>query len=413
VIPVRPARSKRTRGAAKVAAVIGIVVVVGVVLALALPRLLARAGTAGPAGRPKGAVAVVTSTARRGDLKIYFSAPGTVVAFNTVTVRSRVDGELMSVLFDEGDIVEEGKLLAEIDSRPFEVQKQQAAAQKARDEAECGNAENQLKNFKNARDEKTGELAISQQQIDTMEATVRQLSATIQSDQAAIDAADLQILYCKIRAPISGRLGLRLVDKGNFVRAGDPSSSGLVVITQLQPIAVFFSLPQDDLAPIQSRSEAQKRAAAHGKKEPPLGVEVFDRELRRRLAAGELLTFDNQIDPATGTIRMKAVSANEHYELFPNEFVNARLLVETRKDQVLVPTAAVQRSAKSTFVYVVKPDETAITKGLDGSETVVIEGVDKLQDGAKVTLSEGAKPEKDAKPEKGAKPEKPEKRSKS
>jgi multidrug efflux system membrane fusion protein len=379
-----------------------LLVLLSVIAALAVggyflvPRLLAKPAAQG--GRAKAPIAVVTSAARKGALDVYLSAPGTVVAFNTVLVRSRVDGELMDVKFKEGDIVEAGTEIALIDARPFEVQKKQAEAQKARDVAERENDQKNLDRFLQAKDEKTGELAISQQQIDTMQATVNQLSATIQADEAQVAAAQLQIDYCTIRAPLTGRLGIRLVDKGNFVRAGDPTTSGLVYITQLKPIAVYFSLPQDNLAQIQSVTRALEEAK---KPKKPFPVDVYDRELKQKLAHGELLTWDNQIDQATGTIRMKAVFKNEKDELFPNEFVNARLLLEVRPNRVLVATSAVQRSSTKTYVYVVKgdtvairyvvpgdseADETEIRAGLEAGEVVVIEGVDKLQDGAKVLV---------------------------
>ncbi len=346
------------------------------------------------AGKGGGrAVAVGAATARKGDLDIYLSAPGSVVAFNTVIVRSRVDGEIVNVAFTEGQLVKEGDLLFEIDPRPYQVQLEQALGQLEKDKANLKNAQVNLDRFKEAKD------AISEQQIDTMAATVTTFEGAIKSDDAAVDAAKLQLVYCKITSPISGRIGLRFVDKGNMIRSSEATS--LAVITQLQPIAAVFSLPQDDLAQIATRVDA------HAK----LAVEVHDREVRNKLATGELLTFDNQVDPATGTIRMKAVFKNEDQRLFPNQFVNARLLVDTLKNVVLVPSAAVQRSPKTTFVYIAKVDEkgdgtvelrevttgasegdeTVIEKGVAAGEVVVTEGVDKLQSGSKVSVPDRAK----------------------
>lgn len=342
-------------------------------------------GTGKGAGR---AVAVGAATARRGDLNVYLSAPGSVVAFNTVTVRSRVDGEIVNVAFTEGQLVKEGDLLFEIDPRPYQVQLEQALGQLEKDKANLKNAQVNLDRFKEAKD------AISEQQIDTMAATVTTFEGTLKSDEAAVDAAKLQLVYSKITAPTTGRIGLRLVDRGNVIRASE--STALAVITQIQPIAAFFSLPQDDIAQIATRVDS------HAK----LVVEVHDRELRTKLATGELLTFDNQVDPATGTIRMKAVFKNEERRLFPNQFVNARLLVDTLAGVVLVPSASVQRSPRSTFVYIAKVDEkgdgtvelrevttgpsegdeTVIEKGVAPGELVITEGVDKLQSGSKVSV---------------------------
>ncbi|MEZ0230648.1 MAG: MdtA/MuxA family multidrug efflux RND transporter periplasmic adaptor subunit [Planctomycetota bacterium] len=332
------------------------------------------------------ATPVSVATAKKGDLRVYFSAPGTVAAFNTVTVRSRVDGELVGIHFVEGQIVKETDLLFEIDPRPFKVQLANAEGQLARDQALVKNASLQLERFKEAKD------AISQQQIDTMTATVNQLEGTLKSDEAAVEAAKLQLVYSRISAPITGRIGLRGADKGNMIRSNANDLAALAVITQIRPIAVFFSLPQDDLAAIATRVEAGAK----------LPVEAHDRDLRRKLATGELLTYDNQIDVTTGTVRFKAVFKNDDGKLFPNQFVNVRLLVDTKKNAVLVPTAAVQRSPRSTFVYVVKTDETvelrditiggaeadetAVEKGLAEGEVVVTEGIDKIQNGAKVSV---------------------------
>jgi multidrug efflux system membrane fusion protein len=336
------------------------------------------------ASRP---VPVSGVAAKTGDLGVYITGLGTVTAVNTVTVRSRVDGQLIRVHFREGQIVKEGDLLAEIDPRPFQVQLMQAEGQKAKDMALLANARVDLARYETL----VKEDSISRQQLDTQAATVRQLEASVLSDQGQIESAKLNLVYSRITAPASGQVGLRLVDQGNIVHAADPN--GLVVITQLQPITVLFTIPADRLPQVLQQMRGSEKK---------LAVEAYDREMKTRLSTGSVLAVDNQIDPATGTVKIKAIFDNETNALYPNQFVNARLLVDTLKGTTIVPAAALQRSPQSTFLYVVKPDSTvdirpvdvaltegdeaAIRKGVSAGEVVVVEGVDKLQPGTKVAV---------------------------
>ncbi|HZT32548.1 MAG TPA: MdtA/MuxA family multidrug efflux RND transporter periplasmic adaptor subunit [Bryobacteraceae bacterium] len=335
---------------------------------------------------PRPGIPVAAVQARLGDFNRYLSALGTVTPFNTVTVKSRVDGQIISVAFREGQIVHQGDLLLQIDPRPFQVQLEQAQGQLARDRANLTNAKITLARDKTLLAEKV----IAAQDYDNQAAVVGQYEGTLVADQAAIDNAKLQLTYSRITAPITGRIGLRLVDPGNIVHATD--TQGLAVITQLRPIAVLFNIPEDDLP----RVRQDVRSGA------PLLVEAFDRTLKTKLATGTLLTYDNQIDPATGTVRLKASFPNDDYSLFPNQFVNVRMLVDTERNAILIPTAAVQRSALGTFVYVVKPDDTAevrkveigategeltaVKSGVQAGERLVVEGADRLAQGSKVRV---------------------------
>jgi membrane fusion protein, multidrug efflux system len=348
----------------------------------------ARADASGKGRNPADrAVPVLVATARTGDVGVYLTGLGTVVPLATVTVRSRVDGQLVRVAFQEGQTVKEGDLVAVIDPRPFEVQLEQAQGQMAKDQATLQNAKVDQARYEVL----VQQDSIPKQQLDTQVALVKQLEATVVSDQAAIDSARLNLTYSRITAPVSGRVGLRLVDPGNIIHATDPS--GLLVITQLQPITVIFTIPGDRLPQVMA-----PLSAGH-----TLTVEAYDRDLKKKLATGALLAVDNQIDPTTGTVRLKAKFANADDSLFPNQFVNARILVDTLKHTMIVPAAAVQRSPQSTFVYVVGADEkvamreinvlhtegddAAVSGKIAAGDSVVVDGVDKLQPGSKVSAT--------------------------
>ncbi|HVO33243.1 MAG TPA: MdtA/MuxA family multidrug efflux RND transporter periplasmic adaptor subunit [Elusimicrobiota bacterium] len=346
------------------------------------------------AGKNRGALAVpvAATPARLGDMPVYLDGLGTVTAYYSVTVRSRVDGQLMSVPVREGQYVHAGDLLAEIDPRPFQAALDQAQGQLAKDQSNLQNARVDLERYKNL----IAQQAIPQQQLDTQVATVGQLQGTVQSDQAAVEAAKLNLTYAHITSPISGRVGLRLVDPGNMIHATD--ANGLLVIAQLQPITVIFTLPEDAIPRVMQKWRAG----------PNLPVDAYNRDKTQKLASGRLLTVDNQIDPNTGTLKLKAVFENEENTLFPNQFVNARLLLETEHNQTIVPSVAVQRGSQGTFVYVVSSSNTAvmrpvtlgpiegndasITGGLQAGDNVVTDGADKIQPGSPVTIPKADEP---------------------
>jgi membrane fusion protein, multidrug efflux system len=358
-------------------------------------------------GRGSQPIAVSVAAAKNGNLPVYFTGIGTVEAYYTVTVHTRVDGQIMTVYFKEGQFVEKGEPLVEIDSRPYQVQLEQAQGQLIKDNAALKDAAVNL-------DRDTSLFAsgiIPKQQLDTQNATVLQGKGAVEADQAAIDNAKLQLVYCHITAPISGRIGLRLVDPGNIVHAAD--ANGLIVITQLQPIAVIFTLPQVQL------TEVYRELRAHDR----LPVDAYDPDDTSKITSGFLETIDNQIDTTTGTYKLKAVFNNQDHALFPNQFVNIHLLVTTKRNLTILPAAAVQRGPQGSYVYVVKGNtaniravkpgitegnEIAIDGGVQPGEEVVTDGLDKLTDGSTVRVVgpagkaagalSGAKPASSGKP---------------
>jgi multidrug efflux system membrane fusion protein len=364
-----------------------IVMVGGGILALSGPWRSTAGAQGGVPAPPR--VPVVSAAARTHDIGVYLNGLGAVTPLNTVTVKSRVDGELIAVRFQEGQIVSRGELLAEIDPRPFEAQLTQFEGQLERDQALLDNARLDLTRFQ----ELVKTDAVPRQQLDTQVSLVHQLEGTVKNDQGQIDATKVQLVYCRITSPIAGRVGLRLVDPGNIVHATD--TGGLVIITQLQPITVIFTIPEDSIPTVLEQLRQGVR----------LPVEAYDREYRRKLADGALLTIDNQVDPTTGTVRLKAQFPNTDNRLFPSQFVNARLLIETRRGTTVVPTAAIQQSPRGSFVYVLRPDRTvgvrpvtvgvtdgddvSIERGLAVGEQVVVEGAERLRDGAAIALRTG------------------------
>jgi len=360
----------------------------------------------GGAGGANQVVPVVVATAQKGDLPVYFNGLGTVTAFNTVTVRSRVDGQIVKINFTEGQFVHEGDALVEIDPRPYQVLLEQAEGQLAKDQAQRKDAEVNFERFKLLYQEGV----IPKQQLDTQGAQVGEFDGAIKSDQGTIDSAKLQVTYSHITAPISGRVGLRLVDVGNIVHASD--TNGLLVITQLQPISVIFSLPQDQLPQVMTKLHAGGQ----------LPVDAYDRDDTAKITTGKLATIDNQIDVTTGTYKLKSIFNNEDNALFPNQFVNVHLLVDVKKNVVIVPAAAIQRGPQGTYVYVVSNGNTVgirvvtiaqttgnnigLSAGLQEGEVVVIDGQDKLQDNSRVATSTSPTGSNAAAPAPGAPPAK-------
>ncbi len=388
----RPGEARRSRSAAGRWVWLALLVALSAAVYYYWPQISkALQGTQSPTpatGKGKkgagGTVPVVAARARRGSIGVYYSGLGAVTPIYTVTVKSRVDGELMRVNFKEGQLVKKGDLLVEIDPRPYQVQLDQAEGQLVHDQALLKNARVDQDRYRVLLDQQ----AIPQQQFVTQEALVTQYEGTLKTDQAAIDSAKLNLTYSHITSPIDGRIGLRLVDPGNIVHAND--TNGLLVITQLDPISVIFTIAEDQLPPVQEKMHAGAK----------LQVEAWDREATTRLGQGTLETIDNQIDPTTGTLRLRAIFENKAGKLFPSQFVNARLLVEQKSGVILAPNAAIQRNTQSTYVWLVKPDQTVtvrkitvgvtegdqteITSGVEAGDVLVMVGVDRLQEGSKV-----------------------------
>lgn len=335
-------------------------------------------------------VSVVAATARSGNIAVYVDGLGTVVPVSTVTINSRVDGQLMQVLYTEGQLVHQDDLLVQIDPRPFQVQLTQFEGALIRDQALLDNSRIDLERYRVL----VARNAVPEQLYTTQKALVQQNEGNVKTDQGQIDSAKLNITYCRITAPITGRLGLRLVDSGNLVSA---NVTALAVITQVSPITVIFTIGEDQLRAVRQKIQAGAR----------LEVDAYDRAQQTLLAKGSLETIDNQIDPTTGTIRLRAIFSNSSGVLFPNQFVNARLLQEERRNVTLVPNAAIQRNSSTTFVWLVQKNQTVsrqqvqvgavgaeeseIKSGLSPNDIVVTDGVDRLRDGARVNAQIGGK----------------------
>jgi len=350
------------------------------------PQAANTSAAGGASGRNFGAVPVVAVQATKGDIGVYFTGLGAVTPVYTVTIQSQIAGYLMQVLYKEGQIVQKGDPLVEIDPRPYQVMMENAQAGLLRDQANLDNAQVDLKRYQTL----VPLRAVPEQQLATQTALVKSTEGIVKTDQAQIDTAKLDLVYCHITAPITGRVGLRLVDPGNYVTPTD--ATGLVVITQIEPISVIFPLPEDQLPVVMERERAGAR----------LQVEAYDRANTKKMATGWLDTVDNQIDPTTGTVKLRANFDNRDGALFPNQFVNAKLLVQEKRGVTLIPTAAVQRNSQRTYVFLVKPDSTAtiqtitigtsegdeseVTSGLKPGDEVVMTGVDRLQEGTKVRL---------------------------
>jgi multidrug efflux system membrane fusion protein len=350
-------------------------------------------GKGGPGGGrfggfdPNRIQPVIAVPAKIADINVVQTALGTVAALRVATVKARVDGLLQEVLFREGQIVKAGEVLALIDPEPLKVALSQVEGQLARDQAQLNNARLDLERYRVL----LAQDSVAKQQLDQQEALVRQFEGTVKIDQAQVDNAKLNLGYTRVTAPIPGRLGLRQVDSGNIVRSSD--TNGLVVITQVDPITVIFTIPQDNLQRVLKQLKAGEK----------LGVEAWDREQKNKLAVGFLISVDNQIDTATGTIKLKAQFPNLEGLLFPNQFVNVRMVVDTRKGVTVIPLAAIQRGAQGTLVYVVKEDKTTTTRpvkmgpvendnvviesGIAPGEMVVTDGIDRLREGAKVEVT--------------------------
>lgn len=362
-----------------------IVIVIGAYIYHQRKEALASKASAAPAIR---AVPIQSATAHTGDIGVFINALGTVTPVYTVTVTSRVQGEITNVYYREGQIVHKGDPLLDIDPRPYQAALAQTEGQLAHDQAVLNKDKIDMDRYQLAFNRN----AIAKQLLDDQQQTVLQDEGTVKNDQGSLDNAKVNLVYCHIKSPIDGRVGLRLVDPGNIVQAN--STTALVVVTQLQPITVIFSVAEDYLPQIQKELRAGHR----------LDVMAFDRDQQTKIASGSLLTLDNIIDTTTGTVKLKAIFPNGDAALFPNQFVNARLTVTTLHNATLIPTAAIQRNAQGAFVYVVNSDQTASIKtitagaadndftsvqGIKAGDVVAVNGFDKLQDGSKVAVRKG------------------------
>jgi multidrug efflux system membrane fusion protein len=338
------------------------------------------------AGRNAAPMSIVPETVSKGDIGINLNALGTVTSLATVTIKTQISGYLLKIDFKEGDDVKKGDLLAEIDPRPYEATLAQVKGQLARDEALLKGAQVDLARYQGL----AAQNAVPRQTLDTQVALVAQDQGTVEADRGIVRSAEVNLQYCHILSPLDGRVGLRQVDQGNYVTPGD--ASGLVIITQLQPISVLFTVPEDNLQPISKRLQAGA----------VLPATALDRSGASKIADGTLQTFDSQIDPTTGTIKLRAQFPNESKALYPNQFVNIRLLLDTHKDVTIMPTAGVQRGVPGTFVYLINADNTVsvrpiqlgategdrveVRSGLAPGDRIVVDGADKLRDGAKINL---------------------------
>jgi membrane fusion protein, multidrug efflux system len=357
-------------------------------------------------GRNAGTMSIVPEVVAKGNIGINLNALGTVTSLATVTIKTQISGYLMKIDFKEGDDVKKGDLLAEIDPRPYEAALAQANGNLARDEALLKGAQVDLTRYQGL----AAQNAVPRQTLDTQVALVAQDEGTVEADRAAVKAAQVNLQYCRIVSPLDGRVGLRQVDQGNYVTPGD--TNGLVVITQLQPISVLFTLPEDNIQTVLKRMQGGA----------VLPAAAYDRSGASKIADGSLQTFDSQIDPTTGTIKARAQYANEAKLLYPNQFVNVRLLVDTHKDVTTMSTAGIQRGVPGTFVYLVNADNTVsvrqvklgvtegerveVISGLAPGDRIVIDGADKLRDGAKINVRAEATPDNSADPGKSADPDK-------